>query len=175
MMNFTGQTKRRNINLGSKSRKSKEELLLNAKKERERRAIERRNEDSATRIQSSIRSHLVTRKLLLDLISHPTADSATAILIAYTPRMYYMYDQHLTATLIHSIRNDRPIVNIKLAQLLQVVGYFDISEELTELVLSKFNTKYPLTNHFYEAVVGLLLNSTKNLSKWVMDLSLIHI
>lgn len=168
-MNFTGQTKRRNINLGTKSRKSKEELLLNAKKERERRAIERRNEDSATRIQSSIRSHLVTRKLLLDLISHSTADNATAILIAYTPRMYYMCGQHLTATLIHSIRNDRPIVNIKLAQLLQVVGYFDSSEELTELVLSKFNTKYPLTNHFYEAVVGLLLDSTKNLSEWVMN------
>ena len=57
MLNFTGQTKRRNVNLGNKSGRTKQELLNEARKERERRALIRRNEENAVIIQSAIRRY----------------------------------------------------------------------------------------------------------------------
>ena len=58
MLNFTGDTKRRNINLGTKSRTSKRDLLIKAERERTRRAEERRDNDAAIKIQKYIRKRL---------------------------------------------------------------------------------------------------------------------
>ena len=61
MLNFTGDTKRRNINLGSKSRTSKRDLLIKAERERTRRAEERRDNEAAIKIQKYIRKRLEIR------------------------------------------------------------------------------------------------------------------
>ncbi|KAG0665119.1 hypothetical protein C6P45_000476 [Maudiozyma exigua] len=61
MFNFTGDTKRRNINLGSKTRTSKRDLLAKAERERIRRAEERRDNSAALLIQRNIRKQLAIR------------------------------------------------------------------------------------------------------------------
>lgn len=73
MFNFTGQTKRRNVNLGNKSRNTKQDLLKNAKLEREKRALEKQKNEAIVLIQSKIRTLIIRRKLIshfVNQISH---------------------------------------------------------------------------------------------------------
>ena len=64
MLNFSGQVKRRNINLGSKNKSNtREDILLKAERERAKRAEERKMLNAALVIESSIRRHLTCKKL----------------------------------------------------------------------------------------------------------------
>lgn len=66
MLNFGGQTKRRNINLGNKSKTSKRDVLVRAERDRTRRAEERRELDAAMSIQRYIRKHLFEQMFFSD-------------------------------------------------------------------------------------------------------------
>ena len=66
MLNFSGQVKRRNINLGSKTKpKTRDDILLNAERERAKRAEERKMLNAVLVIESNIRRHLTCKKLFL--------------------------------------------------------------------------------------------------------------
>ena len=55
MFNFTGQSRRRNVNLGNKSATTKQDLSLKAQQERQRRAKDRQNEAACKVIQCYVR------------------------------------------------------------------------------------------------------------------------
>lgn len=61
MFNFTGQTRRRTVNLGNKSATTKQDILLKAQRERERRAREHQREIACGVIQFHIRRYLAER------------------------------------------------------------------------------------------------------------------
>lgn len=71
MLNFTGQTRKRNVNLGRKQQTTKKEILQRAKLERDRRAEEKKQEASAAYIQRQIRKFLSCKKTALLNLTSP--------------------------------------------------------------------------------------------------------
>lgn len=69
MLNFTGQTRRRNVNLGRKQQTTKKDVLLRAQQERERRAEDRRQESAVVVIQKNFRRFLCCRNIAKSLLA----------------------------------------------------------------------------------------------------------
>lgn len=65
--NFTGSTKRKNVNLGNRSLGDKNNFLLKAKLEREKREAERKTYNAAVVIQSAIRRYIDLRDTKLQM------------------------------------------------------------------------------------------------------------
>lgn len=87
MMNFTGQTRRRNVNLGTRPLTTKKDLLLRAQLEREKRAKDRTRINAATKIQSFIRMHLTCQQFFAHDIWISDMEHSIHIFPAYGPRI----------------------------------------------------------------------------------------
>ncbi|SCW01901.1 LAFE_0E09758g1_1 [Lachancea fermentati] len=160
MLNFTGQTKRRNVNLGNKSKKSREEILETAKKEREKRALDKKRTESAQLIQSSIRKHLSNSTLYLNLVSTITAENATRIFIAYSVPIFYIVGPSGIQTILNVLINDRRLINVKILRLIGIVGEKTESSYLVDILLSKVNLKFPFPGLFVASIEALMTTAS---------------
>ncbi|EDO17538.1 hypothetical protein Kpol_534p17 [Vanderwaltozyma polyspora DSM 70294] len=162
MFNFTGQTKRRNVNLGTSSRASKRDILLKAQQERERRAVERLENDSITFIQSVIRRELSNREICGDCVSRlGEIDVLQHLLLTFGNRLLkYVKQEELKRCLqvsqpyISSYSNG--FGNSQMLSLLSGLADDNIFQD----IISCFNLSIPLPSLLIQSLKRFILSTT---------------
>ncbi|SMN19219.1 similar to Saccharomyces cerevisiae YGL141W HUL5 Multiubiquitin chain assembly factor (E4) [Maudiozyma saulgeensis] len=139
MLNFTGETRRRNVNLGSRSKPSKRDILLKAERDRTKRAQERRENSAVIKLQKTIRRHLGIAKYFatqcINCTTDPKGDTSGKDIHLFPvfgfKLLYYIPIDHLKRLLIkyqkYYIRYPNNLINQK-----------------TYLLLSKLSNEYIL-------------------------------
>lgn len=150
MLNFTGQTRRRNVNLGNRTRNSKKDLLEKAKRERERRAQDKLKEDASKTIQKSIRRHFSNVRLFKNTF---TSSQLVHMIPAYGGKLIYyisQYDLQQLLKLSHSFLSSYPnsLGNRQLLSLLKL--YQD--DALVAETLSDLNMDCPTVDEFLDSL-----------------------
>ncbi|CUS22078.1 LAQU0S04e07712g1_1 [Lachancea quebecensis] len=169
MLNFTGQTKRRNVNLGNRAGKSKQELLVNAKIEREKRALARRNEENAIVIQSAVRKYLSNRKTLSSLTKHITQTKSFKLVVAYPTAILNVMGADVMSRVLTNLFNDGGLLlNLRLIRIVSQLGYHDYSKDFLVSVLSRLSPLKELQKEFVNATVVLLETASYNLPTEVL-------
>ncbi|SCU89641.1 LAME_0E04720g1_1 [Lachancea meyersii CBS 8951] len=158
MLNFSGQTKRRNVNLGSKTSRSKQELLNDAKKEREKRALNKRNENSATKLQQHIRGYLSNKRLIGQLAQCVTPERATQLLVAYPAMLLQFLPESVLLNILGKLVNNgsRTAINLSLTKLIACLGAKTYSEDLFITVWAKYANEFPPKPTFVDAILKML-------------------
>ncbi|CAR24184.1 ubiquitin-ubiquitin ligase HUL5 [Lachancea thermotolerans CBS 6340] len=169
MLNFTGQTKRRNVNLGNRSGKSKQDLLINAKIEREKRALARRNEENAIVMQSAIRKHLSNKKTFGILTKDITRTKSLSLAIAYPTAILNIMGSEVLSKVLTGLSNDGDLLlNLRLIRIIPELGYQEYSKEFLISVLSRLSPLNQLQKEFVDAVVVFLETACYDLPKEVL-------
>ncbi|CAI4451297.1 AAC_collapsed_G0019070.mRNA.1.CDS.1 [Saccharomyces cerevisiae] len=150
MLNFTGQTRRRNVNLGNRTRNSKKDLLEKAKRERERRAQDKLKEDASKTIQKSIRRHFSNVRLFKNTF---TSSQLVHMIPAYGGKLIYyisQYDLQQLLKLSHNFLSSYPnsLGNRQLLSLLKL--YQD--DALVAETLSDLNMDCPTVDEFLDSL-----------------------
>ncbi|KAL3234843.1 E3 ubiquitin-protein ligase HUL5 [Nakaseomyces bracarensis] len=164
MLNFTGQTRRRNVNLGRKQQTTKKDVLLRAQQERERRAEDRRQESATVVIQNNIRRFASCRKLVVNLLAtgYPNVKYLIPVFGATLLRLIdiesFIKITKLSAEYLQSMKS--PLGNYRI---LDIVGYLSESETMVN-ALRCLNLDIPLN-------IALILNLRKVVSELIEPLS----
>lgn len=160
MLNFTGQSRRRNVNLGNRAATTKQDLLLKAKQERDRRAQERQRDAAARIIQSSARKYLACRYVLNFWSSSQTNKQVVHLIPAFGDRLYeYVSRQYFSEILLHSQSSlaayPGTLGNVQLLKILSM--YKD--DSLVIDTLNGLNLNYPTPRVLVNGVVSFLKNT----------------
>ncbi|CCE62612.1 hypothetical protein TPHA_0C04620 [Tetrapisispora phaffii CBS 4417] len=162
MFNFNGQSKRRNINLSTNNRASKKELLAQAQKEREKRALAKKEQNAIIIIQNVLRKVRDTRSVL-DTCLKSKDETILVHLIPIFGRRLLSYISKddlkyiLTVSNNYSLSYKNSFYNIKL---LEILGSFsDGDEELIIETFNDLNPRFPVSEMFVSQVTNMLLTS----------------
>lgn len=169
MFNFTGQVKRRNVNLGTSNRASTKDLIAKAKREREKRAQDRLEIESIQSVQSAIRKFLTIKKALTFLLNNSEDPKLPHIIPLFGDRILTHLNQNqiqtvLSKSLSYLVTYPNNLGNIKL---LSLVGSFT-NDSLLCPTLSSLNPNYPLSSyliqqlHNFISQTNSLCNSSSN-------------
>ncbi|CAR25746.1 hypothetical protein ZYGR_0A03150 [Zygosaccharomyces rouxii] len=168
MLNFTGHTRRRNINLGNRSATTKQDLLIKAKQERDRRAQERQNEGAVRVIQTHLRKYItcdyVIKHWNQGLTPMEEKEQIKHLVLAYGPRIY----EHLNPPQVFDIlQRSQPILSsypglLGNIQLCRMLGNYK-DDTLVVITLSAMNAKFRTNKEFVEGLTSFLRH-TKSLS-----------
>ncbi|CAI4039142.1 hypothetical protein SMKI_07G1130 [Saccharomyces mikatae IFO 1815] len=161
MLNFTGQTRRRNVNLGNRTRNTKKDLLEKAKKERERRAQDKLKTDASKTIQKSIRKHFANVELFKSTF---TSSQLIHMIPAYGGKLIYYIssnDLQQLLSISHDFLSTYPnsLGNRQLLNLLKL--YQD--DTLVMETLSDLNMNYPIVEEFLDSL-SIYMRLTSSLS-----------
>ncbi|SCU90573.1 LAMI_0E02674g1_1 [Lachancea mirantina] len=162
MLNFTGQTKRRTVNLGSKTRKTRSEILENARTERQRRATEKRNFESALTIQSSIRRKLSNERFFRAAVGKLDSRTARILFLVYPIQVLEEFGAGdleivLRTTNVKMLRErDKLLANHALIKILESIGKFECSSQLLDLIIESLDTELIPTREFVTALIKLV-------------------
>ncbi|SCV04249.1 LANO_0G09054g1_1 [Lachancea nothofagi CBS 11611] len=166
MLNFSGQAKRRNVNLGSRATRSKQDLLNDARKERERRALAKKDEESALVIQKTIRRCTSNKNVFKHLTQNMTSQKATQLIIAYPVALFqYLPESELIRALEIMVNDGRSVVNLRLTRLVEALGTHKCSLELLASIWAKFTTETSPRPEFVPAVVKFLTEASYTIPK----------
>lgn len=177
MLNFTGQTKRRNVNLGNKSGRTKQELLNEARKERERRALIRRNEENAVIIQSAIRRYESSKSSYTAFINNLDQDIARSLIIAYPVSTFHTLGEEVTQRVLNCVTNEgQYVLNLRITRLLSELGSRECSETFINTVLSKLVPINPPKAEYVQSIIKLLTSATYEFSAAILShiVQLVH-
>ncbi|CDH13011.1 related to E3 ubiquitin-protein ligase HUL5 [Zygosaccharomyces bailii ISA1307] len=169
MLNFTGHTRRRNINLGNRTATSKRDLLLKAKQERDKRAQERESDSAARVIQAYVRKYLTCDSVLKHwndgLNTEEERKQIVHLIPAFGPRIYVHLNSHTVLEILR--RSQKYLVsypnefgNIQLAKLM---GSYD-NDILIEPTLASMNVRYRTLKPVVEGLIEFLKH-TETLSQ----------
>lgn len=164
MLNFTGHTRRRNINLGNRSATTKQDLLIKAKQERDRRAQERQNDSAIRVIQTHIRRYIVCDHVIKHwnqgLAPLQEQEQMIHLILTFGPRMY----EHLNPQQIFNILQQSQhmlasypglLGNMKLCKMLG--SYKD--DILVAITLNALNVNYRTEKEFLEGLINFLIHT----------------
>ncbi|AMD20052.1 HCL099Cp [Eremothecium sinecaudum] len=140
MLNFSGTTKRRNVNLRSSKRASKNDLIENARLERERRAKEKRARDAAILIQKYIRSWQTKKCLFRNINLEGLKDSSYGLLLAFSPTLFHFISVDNVKLLIENCQVNTSTIYWKLNQLLGIVPEYGVDIGILNVLLDKLNS-----------------------------------
>ncbi|CAI4061675.1 hypothetical protein SKDZ_07G1190 [Saccharomyces kudriavzevii ZP591] len=161
MLNFTGQTRRRNVNLGNRTRNTKKDLLEKAKRERERRAQDRLKEDASKTIQKCIRKRFANVRFFKTAF---TKSQLVHMIPAYGGKLIYYISQYdlqqvliLSQDFLSTYTNS--LGNRQLFSLLK--QYQD--DTLVVQTISDLNMNNPTVDEFLNSV-SCYLRQTSSLS-----------
>ncbi|CCD26501.1 ubiquitin-ubiquitin ligase HUL5 NDAI_0H03280 [Naumovozyma dairenensis CBS 421] len=169
---FTGDTRRRKMNLGTRSRTTKDDLIKKAQQERERRACDRAFENAARRIQREIKKYLACRTLFCKDVIKMTTNQYSRLIPAYGNKLLQYQDKDTFRMLLKKSRdyiNDVAPADLVATRVVNLLTSYEDDSLFVPTVglldschLSSFNTV--ITN-------GLLpfLNNTKDLSSESID------
>ena len=154
MLNFTGQTRRRNVNLGNRTRNTKKDLLEKTKRERERRAQDKLKEDASRTIQKYVRRHFANVRFFKTAFTNA---QLVHMIPAYGGKLInYISRDDLQQLLIlsHDFLSTypSPLGNSQLLSLLKL--YQD--DTLVMQTISDLNMKYPTIDEFLDSVSTFL-------------------
>lgn len=161
MLNFTGHTRRRNINLGNRSATTKQDLLLRAKQERDRRAQERQNERAVRVIQNHLRKYIACDCIIKHwndgLSPEGEQGQLKHLVLTFGPRIYKHLDPQEVSDIL---QRSQPILssypgflgNLQLCQLLG--DYRD--DTLVAITLSSINVNYNTIREYMEGLKSFL-------------------
>lgn len=157
MFNFTGQTRRRNVNLGNRSAATKQDLLLKAQRERERRAKDRERDAASVTIQSSIRKFLANRLCIRHFSSNRDRQEAGHLVLVFGARLI----EHLECQSVLQILNDSKIMlehypgylgNLRLCGMIDQLK----NDLLLHPILNCLNLANPVGAEFVAGLTGFL-------------------
>ncbi|SCU81944.1 LADA_0C01992g1_1 [Lachancea dasiensis] len=170
MLNFSGQTKRRNVNLGTRAARSKQDLLSQASKEREKRALARRDDESALLIQKSIRRHLSNRTLFKFLITDLNSSKAVKLTTAYGQSLFpFLEDHELVEILQKVINKGQTALNESLCRMVRALGTRSSTEDLFMAVWAAFNINCSTGTEFVSAIVDLVTSAPYAIPEKALD------
>ncbi|SCU96965.1 LAFA_0G09054g1_1 [Lachancea sp. 'fantastica'] len=158
MLNFSGQTKRRNVNLGSKTSRTKQDLLNDAKKEREKRALNRRNEENAIMIQRCFRRYLSNETLIQALSQDVTPEKAAQLLAAFPKALLQFLPEPELIKILDSVVNDgsHPAINRGLIKMVSNLATKPRSQDLFLTIWNKYAGEFPPDPNFVVALLKML-------------------
>lgn len=165
MLNFTGHTRRRNINLGNRSATTKQDLLIKAKQERDRRAQERQNDGAVRVIQRYLRRYIACDYVIKHwdqgLTSVQEQEQIKHLVLAYGPRIY----EHLNLQeVFHILQQSQPILSsypgfLGNIQLCKMLGNYQ-DDTLVGITLSAMNVKNKTGKEFVEGLMNFLRHTS---------------
>ncbi|AET38862.1 ubiquitin-ubiquitin ligase HUL5 Ecym_3375 [Eremothecium cymbalariae DBVPG len=146
MLNFNGSTKRRNVNLGSRSQVKRTDLIERAKIERERRAEEKKSNEAAILIQKTARQWLIKKKVFAAFLKG-TNIHVYRLIVAFSPSIFYFTSKADMESLIKQCSIDDATVYWKATRLLELSPVLNIPNDLIQTITFKLNnSRYdPLT------------------------------
>ncbi|CAB4254504.1 similar to Saccharomyces cerevisiae YGL141W HUL5 Multiubiquitin chain assembly factor (E4) [Maudiozyma barnettii] len=168
MLNFTGETRRRNVNLGSRSKSSKRDILLKAERDRAKRAQERKENNAVTKLQKNIRKYLDVGKYFktqymdstINLMNDTLGNDVSLFPVFGYKLLYYIPINHLKRLLVkyQTYYKEYPnsLINQKIFLLLSKLPTGDILPECINII----NFKLINGNEFIE--IGFLPFITNN-------------
>ncbi|AAS51640.1 ADL280Wp [Eremothecium gossypii ATCC 10895] len=122
MLNFSGSTKRRNVNLGSSKKINKSELIEKARLERERRAQEKRIQESTLCIQRCARRWTARRRVLGSLDGVAAREYGTQILVAFGAGILHYARGDAVAAVVEACSVDSATAYWRCTELLEQVA-----------------------------------------------------
>lgn len=136
MMNFTGQTNRRTVNMGSRvPRKTKDTILRNAELERIRRQREKAEMVAILTIQRHMRKRISNKTTYHSLIKRNDNDGMmTAFLKVFAKRLYSYLEPDDFIYLVKATNNQASVLPV-LSDMLGDVAARKSSQELDELLI----------------------------------------
>lgn len=163
MLNFTGQSRRRNINLGNRSGTSKHDVLIRAQQERERRAQDRQQEEAVKVLQSNIRKYKVTARALSEWSSNLSDERSYHLIPAFGSRLYDYLLRSSLSQLLKSSQKSLAMYSGYLGnlQLFALISKYDDDTLLID-TLNCINIHYPTPKALGTALVSFL-KKTKSL------------
>ncbi|CCH59522.1 hypothetical protein TBLA_0B07030 [Henningerozyma blattae CBS 6284] len=140
MLNFTGQTRRRNINLGNRNRTTKNDLLQNAQREREKRANEKLQNTMITRIQKKIRMYQQRMKTVNLLLNKITVHQAKGFFLVYGGTILQFFARESFLKLCKLTKNGLHLTGDSFSNI-QICNMMLLTEdsEILELLLDMIN------------------------------------
>lgn len=161
MFNFTGQPKRRNVNLGNRSATTKQDLLLRAQQERERRAKDRQREAAAITLQSYIRTYLTDERYIRLFYSTWNRQEVGHLILIFGGRLIQHLEQQ---SILKVLKDSRQMLehysgylgNWKLCSMIAQLEDDSLMVEITNC----FNLEYPVASEFVESLTRFLKRST---------------
>ncbi|AGO12968.1 AaceriADL280Wp [[Ashbya] aceris (nom. inval.)] len=138
MLNFSGSTKRRNVNLGSSKKINKNELIEKARLERERRAQEKRIQESTLCIQRCVRRWVVRRRVMGSLDGTVARKYGTQILVAFGPGLLHHAHDEAVAAVVEACVVDSAAAYWRCTELLEHVARSG-STRMVQQLLEKLN------------------------------------
>lgn len=164
MFNFTGQSRRRNVNLGNKSGTTKQDLLLKAQQERQRRAKDRQNEAACKVIQCYIRRHLLIKDVIKDFTASMNHEQVFHLILVFGGRLVDHLEHRSLAEILHDskdILRNYPgyLGNRKLCSMIS--RYVD--DFLIERTIECLNISFPVEQDYVNSLISFIRN-TRTLS-----------
>ncbi|QLL30447.1 hypothetical protein HG536_0A02640 [Torulaspora globosa] len=162
MLNFTGQARRRTVNLGNRSATTKQDILLKAQRERERRAKEHQREAACAIIQFHIRRYLADRFNIRLFSSTWDRQEVGYLVLVFGPKLI----EHLDYESVSRILNDSKDMlehypgnrgNLKLCGMMAQLK----DDVLIQEIVSCLNLARPVANEFVAGVRSLLMRTQK--------------
>ncbi|CEP61488.1 ubiquitin-ubiquitin ligase HUL5 LALA0_S03e03972g [Lachancea lanzarotensis] len=162
MLNFSGQTKRRNVNLGTKTSRTKQDILNDAKNEREKRALNRRNEENAIKIQRCIRRYLSNENLMQKLAQHVEPETAIQLIVAFPEPLLQFLPEPELVRILNCVINDGsyPAINRGLTKLISRLATKNTCQDLFLTIWSRYAAEFPPNPKFVTAISKMLAEAS---------------
>ncbi|SSD60565.1 uncharacterized protein SCODWIG_02326 [Saccharomycodes ludwigii] len=165
MQNFTGQSRKRRVNLSTTSRRNRQELIKNASQEREKRALEKKKLISSIKIQSKIRTFLSNKKLAFKIKTNyaTLGNTSNLILILFGTRILKYFSLLDLKTIINDIDVGSASFHKCVAKILiKLLNYKEVQQdtEITNIIFGKLGKlATPLSGHdYYTEILKFVLN-----------------
>ncbi|QLG72445.1 hypothetical protein HG535_0D01530 [Zygotorulaspora mrakii] len=156
MLNFTGQSRRRNINLGNRTVTSKQDLLAKAQLEREKRAQNRQREQAAIVLQCYIRRHQAIKMLFTDLLPSIPKEKVKHIIPAFGCLLHTFLTKESTLEIIkHSSSLTTYPGTLGNLQIFSLISSYDDASIMVE-TLKCINLKKETKEAFLNALKSFL-------------------
>ncbi|CCF56776.1 hypothetical protein KAFR_0B04800 [Kazachstania africana CBS 2517] len=169
MFNFAGQTRKRNINLGTKSKTSKRDILAKAEQERLKRAEERKKNESIILIQSYVRKYIACKQFFGKSIWFFDEEQRIHLFPTFGVKLLHYLDE---ASIYDILTRDSESLKHYGGVLVNIQVTKTLAEQrdcrLVSDLLHCMNHSYPIPQFFTQKGLIPFLNSAKSLS---MDVS----
>lgn len=166
MLNFDGRTRRRAINLGTRQKTSKQDILERAQQERKKRADSYKQEVSSRKIQSRIRSYLWNKKFFIEIFPKLNSNQLNHVFPVFgTWPLHHVWDSVQFGELLRSTKEYTStiasnLVNTKVISLLR--EYY--SDDLLVDAINVINKKYLNSLTFCTDGLCVFLSQNSNIN-----------